>query len=53
MATSDTVQYAGEYKLQSCRLDSSTGISARLDANVVEINIYENLFTNSLEAASR
>ena len=51
MATSDTVQYAGEYKLQSCRLDSSTGISARLDANVVEINIYENLFTNSLEAA--
>ena len=51
MATGDTTQYAGEYKLRLCRLDSSTGISARLDANVVEINIYENLFTNSLEAS--
>lgn len=50
MATGSTIQYAGEYKLQSCRLDSSTGMSARLDSNVTEINIYENLFTNSIEA---
>ena len=47
----DTVQYAGEYKLKSCRLDSSTGMSARLDSNVIEINIYENIFTNSLEGS--
>jgi len=49
MATGDTVQYAGEYKLQLCRLDSSTGISARLDSNVTEINMYENIFSNTLE----
>ena len=49
MATGSTINYAGEYKLHSCRLDSSTGMSARLDSNVTEINIYESLFTNSLE----
>ena len=49
MATGDTIQYAGEYKLQLCRLDSSTGISARLDSNVTEINMYENIFSNTLE----
>ena len=50
MATGSTINYAGEYKLHSCRLDSSTGVSARLDSNVTEINIYESLFTNTLEA---
>jgi len=49
MALGDTVQYAGEYKLEECNLLSSTGVLARLDSNVIEINIYENIFTNSLQ----
>ena len=48
MAFGETVQYAGQYKLEECKLLSSTGVVARLDANVIEINIFENIFSNSL-----
>ena len=47
MATGDTIQYAGEYKLRECNLLSSTGVVARLDANVLEINIYESIFNSN------
>ena len=50
MALGDTVQYAGQYKLEECKLFSSTGVIARLDSNVIEINIYENIFSNGLQA---
>ncbi len=48
MALGETVQYAGQYKLRECQLLSSTGLVARLDANVIEINLFENLFTQSI-----
>ena len=48
MALGDNVQYAGQYKLRECNLLSSTGILARLDANVIEVNIFENIFSQSV-----
>tara|TARA_B100002019_G_scaffold2134_1_gene1699 strand:- start:103 stop:1479 length:1377 start_codon:yes stop_codon:yes gene_type:complete len=48
MALGESVQYAGQYKLRECQLLSSTGLVARLDANVIEINLFENLFTQSI-----
>ena len=48
MALGTGVQYAGEYVLEECRLLSSTGVVARLDDSVIEINLFENMFTSSL-----
>ena len=48
MAIGTGVQYAGEYNLEECKLLSSTGVIARLNDSVVEINIFENMFTSSL-----
>ena len=48
MAISDGIQYAGEYKLLECNLLSSTGIVARLDTSVIEINIFENISTQGI-----
>jgi len=48
MALGNTVQYAGQYNLRECNLLSSTGVTARLDSNVIEINLYENIFTQSI-----
>ena len=48
MALGNTIQYAGQYNLRECHLLSSTGVTARLDANVIEINLYENIFTQSI-----
>ena len=48
MALGTGVQYAGEYNLEECKLLSSTGVIARLNDSVVEINIFENMFTSSL-----
>ncbi len=45
MAVGDGLQYAGEYKLEKCELISSTGVRARLDARVSEINIFESIFS--------
>ena len=48
MALGTGVQYAGEYVLEECRLLSSTGVVARLDDSVIEMNLFENMFTSSL-----
>jgi len=48
MAIGTGVQYAGEYKLDECKLLSSTGVVARLDDSVIELNLFENMFTSSL-----
>ena len=48
MAVGTGVQYAGEYTLDECKLLSSTGVVARLNDTVVEINLFENMFANSL-----
>ena len=48
MALGTGVQYAGEYVLEECRLLSSTGVVARLDDSVIEMNLFENMFTSYL-----
>ncbi len=48
MALGNSVQYAGEYALEECKLLSSTGVVARLEDAVIEFNIFENMFTSSL-----
>lgn len=48
MATGDSIQYAGEYKLLECKILSSTGVVARLDSIVQEINIFENIVTQGI-----
>ena len=48
MAIGTGVQYAGEYNLDECKLLSSTGVVARLDDSVIELNLFENMFTSSL-----
>ena len=48
MATSESVQYAGEYKLEECTIKSSTGARARLDSTVIEINIFENIYSQGI-----
>ena len=50
MAIGETVQYAGQYKLRECNLLSSTGVVARLDANVLEIDLYESMFSSFMTA---
>ena len=46
-----SVAYAGEYKLQECKIMSSTGAVARLDDKVISFQIYENLFSQSIIAS--
>ena len=48
MATGDSIQYAGEYKLLECKILSSTGVVARLDSIIQEINIFENIVTQGI-----
>ena len=48
MALGTGVQYAGEYNLEECKILSSTGVIARLNDSVIEMNIFENMFTSSL-----
>ena len=48
MALGTGVQFAGEYSLDECKLLSSTGVVARLNDSVIEINLFESMFSNSL-----
>ena len=42
------LQYAGEYDLQTCEIISSAGVVAEISANIVEINIFESIFSSSI-----
>ena len=42
------VQYAGEYELQTCEIIASSGVVADISNNIVEINLFENIFSSSL-----
>ena len=44
----DKIQFAGEFNLEKCVLISSAGVSAEITGNVVEINIFESIFSNAL-----
>ena len=44
----NSLQYAGEFILEKCELISSSGIAADISKVVVEINIFEDIFSNSL-----
>ena len=38
------VQFAGEYNLENCEIISSAGVAVAISPNIVEINIFENIF---------
>ena len=38
------VQFAGEYNLENCEIISSAGVAVDISPNIVEINIFENIF---------
>jgi len=44
----DTLQFAGEFRLDKCELISSSGVSADISRVIVEINLFEDIFANSL-----
>ena len=44
----EMVKFAGEYKLEECTIKSSTGARARLDSSVIEINIFENIYSQGM-----
>jgi len=44
----NSLQYAGEFILERCELISSSGVAADISKVVVEINIFEDIFSNSL-----
>lgn len=43
------LQYAGEFKLDHCLMISSAGQTLNLKSSVVEVNIFEDIFLNSLQ----
>ena len=42
------VQYAGEFKLENCEIIASSGVVAEISSNIVEINLFESIFSSSL-----
>jgi len=44
----ETLQFAGEFRLDKCELISSSGVSADISKIVAEINIFEDIFSTSL-----
>ena len=42
------LQYAGEYDLQTCEIISSAGVVAEISANIVEINMFESIFSSAI-----
>ena len=44
----ETLQFAGEFRLDKCELISSSGVSADISKIIAEINIFEDIFSNSL-----
>ena len=42
------VQYAGEFKLETCEVIASSGVLADISGNIIEINIFESIFSSSL-----
>ena len=44
----NTLQFAGEFRLDKCELISSSGVSADISKIIAEINIFEDIFSTSL-----
>ena len=42
------VQYAGEYKLETCELISSAGVVTDISGIIVEVNLFEDMFKPTL-----
>ena len=42
------VQFAGEFKLETCEIISSAGVVADITLSIVEINLFESIFASSL-----
>ena len=45
------LQYAGEFDLEKCELISSAGVIVDISAIIVEINIFEDIFSHSLNGS--
>ncbi len=45
------VQFAGEYNLETCEILSSAGVGVDISPNIIEINIFESIFKNSLSGS--
>ena len=45
------LQYAGEFDLEKCELISSAGVTVDISAIIVEINIFEDIFSHSLNGS--
>ena len=44
----ETLQFAGEFRLDACELISSSGITVDISKIIAEINIFEDIFSNAL-----
>ena len=42
------VQFAGEFKLETCEIISSAGVVADITLSIVEINLFESIFSSSI-----
>ena len=42
------LQYAGEFRLDACDITTSSGETFNLKGSVMEINIFEDIYLNSL-----
>ena len=45
------LQYAGEFDLEKCELISSAGVTVDISAIIIEINIFEDIFSHSLNGS--
>ena len=50
MVQSSKIQYAGEFNIKKCELITHSGNKFDLTQTLVEVNIYENLMSNSINA---
>ena len=50
MVQSTKIQYAGEFNIKKCELITHSGNKFDLTQTLVEVNIYENLMSNSINA---
>ena len=50
MVQSTKLQYAGEFNIKKCELITHSGNKFDLTQTLVEVNIYEDLMSNSINA---
>ena len=46
-----TVQYAGQFVIEKCELITSAGLTINLSSSILEINIFEDIYSNALKGS--